>query len=75
MFLDKNTPLVAVDISAHSVVIAQLKQVKDRLELMSLGARSLGEGCVIDGVIEKPGEVVDALSQLLETEKSNPGTR
>ena len=69
MFLDKKTPLVAVDISAHSVVIAQLKQVKDRLELMSLGARSLGEGCVIDGAIERPGEVVDALRQLLKTEE------
>ena len=61
MFLDKKIPLVAVDICSHSIVIAQLGLLKDQFEVTALGAGPLKEGWVIDGVIEKPKEIVDVL--------------
>ncbi len=69
MFLDENTPLVAVDIGSHSAVIAQLNLVKSRYELMNLGVLPLEEESVVGGVVKKPDEVVDTLKQLVKAEK------
>ncbi len=69
MFLDENTPLVAVDIGSHSAVIAQLNLIKGRYELMNLGVLPLEEESVVGGVVKKPDEVVDALKQLVKAEK------
>lgn len=69
MFLNKKTPLVAVDINSNSVMVAQLNTVNGKPELMSLGVMPLEEGSVVSGVIEKPPKVIDALRLLLKTEK------
>lgn len=69
MFLNKKTPLVAVDINSNSVTVAQLDTVNDKPKLMSLGVMPLEEGSVVSNVIEKPAKVVDALRLLLKIEK------
>ena len=69
MFLNKKTPLVAVDINSNSVMVAQLNTVNGKPELMSLGVMPLEEVSVVSGVIEKPPKVIDALRLLLKTEK------
>ena len=69
MFLNKKTPLVAVDINSNSVMVAQLNTVNGKPELMSLGVMPLEEGSVVSGVIGKPAKVIDALRLLLKTEK------
>ena len=69
MFLNKKTPLVAVDINSNSVMVAQLNTVNGKPELMSLGVMPLEEGSVVSGVIGKPSKVIDALRLLLKTEK------
>ncbi|KMP12708.1 hypothetical protein UR09_00525 [Candidatus Nitromaritima sp. SCGC AAA799-A02] len=69
MFLSEKTPLVAVDIGSYSVVIAQLALVKDKFELLNLGVMPLEEESVVDGVVKKPDEVVEALSRLVKIEK------
>ncbi|MCH8157260.1 MAG: type IV pilus assembly protein PilM [Nitrospinae bacterium] len=69
MFLSEKTPLVAVDIGSYSAVIAQLSLVKDRFELMNLGVMPLEEESVVDGVVKKPDDIVDALKQLVKLEK------
>ena len=69
MFLDKKTPLVAVDISSNSITVAQLDRVNDKPKLVSLGVMPLEEGSVVSGVIENPSNVINALRLLLKTEK------
>jgi type IV pilus assembly protein PilM len=69
MFLNKETPLVAVDISSNSITVAQLDTVNDKPKLVSLGVMPLEEGSVVRGVIEKPSDVINALRLLLKTEK------
>ncbi len=71
MFLSENTPLVAVDIGSHSVKVAQLAKLKkgDQFELMNFGVMPLEEESVVDGVVKKPDEVVETLTQLLKAEK------
>ncbi len=68
IFLNEDTPLVAVDIGSHSAVIAQLSLVKGQYELMNLGILPLEEESVVDGVVKKPDEVVDTLKQLVKAE-------
>jgi len=69
MFLNKKTPLVAVDISSNSITVAQLDTVNNKPKLMNLGAMPLEEGSVVRGVIENPSNVISALRLLLKTEK------
>ena len=71
MFLSKETQLVAVDIGSHSIKVAQLARTKkaDQFELLSFGLMPLEEESVVDGVVKKPDEVAEALTQLIKAEK------
>ena len=69
LFLNKGTPLLAVDIGLKTITVAQLSLNRNQYELMNIGVVQLPEGSVIDGLVEKPKEVVDSLKQLIKAEK------
>ena len=69
MYLNNNTPLVAVDINSTSVAVARISFIKNQHELMNLSVTPLSKGTVVDEAIEKPDEVVNALKRLVEKEK------
>ncbi len=69
MFLSEKTPLLAVDIGTHSVKVAQVSGSKNKFELMNFSIMPLKEGCIVDGVIQQPDEVVDTLAKMIKVEK------
>ena len=69
LFLNKGTPLLAVDIGLKTITVAQLSLNRNQYELMNIGVVQLPEGSIVDGLVEKPKEVVDSLKQLIKTEK------
>ena len=69
MFLSEKTPLLAVDIGTHSVKLAQISGSKNKFELMNFSIMPLKEGCIVDGVVQQPDEVVDTLEKMLKVEK------
>ena len=69
MFLSEKTPLLAVDIGTHSVKMAQISGSKNKFELMNFSIMPLKEGCIVDGVIQQPDEVVDTLEKMIKVEK------
>ena len=69
MFLSEKTPLLAVDIGTHSVKMAQISGSKNKFELMNFSLMPLKEGCIVDGVIQQPDEVVDTLANMIKAEK------
>jgi type IV pilus assembly protein PilM len=69
MFLSEKTPLLAVDIGTHSVKMAQISGSKNQFELMNFSIMPLKEGCIVDGVIQQPDEVVDTLAKMIKVEK------
>lgn len=73
MFLSSKTPLVALDVGAHSIKLAQLNPLnsKNKYELTSFGIMPLKEDSIVDGVIKNHDEVVDALVRLVKAEKIN----
>jgi len=69
MFLSEKTPLLAVDIGTHSIKMAQISGAKNKFELMNFSIMPLKEGCIVDGVVQQPDEVVDTLEKMLKVEK------
>jgi type IV pilus assembly protein PilM len=69
MFLSEKTPLLAVDIGTHSVKMAQISGSKNKFELMNFSIMPLKEGCIVDGVVQQPDEVVEALEKMIKVEK------
>jgi len=70
MFLSKKTPLVAIDIGSSSIKLVQLTEFKKgHYELTRFGMMPLDKECIVEGAIKKPGEVVDALKNLIKAEK------
>lgn len=69
MFFSSSQPLVALDIGAHSVKLAQLKKGRKGFELLNFGMIQLPEDTVIDGELENPQALADALRNLLKSEK------
>ena len=69
LFLSKDTPLVAVDIGSHSIKMAQLAKGKKQLELVHFGIMPLGEECLVDGLVKKNDDVIEAITNLLRAEK------
>lgn len=69
MFLSEKTPLLAVDIGTHSVKMAQISGSRNKFELMNFSIMPLKEGCIVDGVIQQPDEVVDTLAKMIKVEK------
>ena len=69
MFFSSSQPLVALDIGAHNVKLAQLKKGRKGFELMNFGMIQLPEDTVLDGELENPQALTDALRNLLKSEK------
>ena len=70
MFLSKKTPLVAIDIGSSSIKLVQLTDFKEgQYELTHFGIMPLDKECVVEGAIKKPYQVVDALKNLIKSEK------
>jgi len=73
MFLSSKTPLVALDVGSNAIKLAQLRPLnsKNNFELTSFGIMPLPEDSIVDGVIKKHDDVVDALIRLVKAEKVN----
>jgi type IV pilus assembly protein PilM len=70
MFLSKKTPLVAIDIGSSSIKLVQLTEFKEgQYELTHFGMMPLDKECIAEGAIKQPGQVVDALRNLIKAEK------
>jgi type IV pilus assembly protein PilM len=69
LFLNKETPLLAVDIGSQSITIAQLDFKDNVCELVGIGVMPLPEGSVVDGLVENPGEVSDVIKKIIKSEK------
>ena len=70
MFLSKKTPLVAIDIGSSLIKLVQLTDFKEgQYELTHFGIMPLDKECVVEGAIKKPYQVVDALKNLIKSEK------
>ena len=68
LFLNKETPLLAVDIGSQSITIAQLDFKGNVCELVGVGVMPLSEGSVVDGLVENPGEVSDTIKKIIKSE-------
>ena len=68
MFLSEKTPLVALDIGTSSIKMAQLGGKDHKYELLSFGVMPLQEECIVDGVIRRQEEVVEALERMIKAE-------
>ena len=69
LFLNKETPLLAVDIGSRSITIAQLNVIDNECELVGIGVMPLPKGSVVDGLVENPDEVSDIIKKIIKREK------
>ena len=69
LFLNKETPLLAVDIGSRSITIAQLNVIDNECELVGIGVMPLPKGSVVDGLVENPDEVSDIIKKVIKREK------
>ena len=69
LFLNKETPLLAVDIGSQSITIAQLNVIDNECELVGIGMMPLPKGSVVDGLVENPDEVSDIIKKVIKREK------
>ena len=69
LFLNKETPLLAVDIGSRSITIAQLNVIENECELVGIGVMPLPKGSVVDGLVENPDEVSDIIKKIIKREK------
>ena len=69
LFLNKETPLLAVDIGSQAITIAQLNFIENVCELVGVGVMPLPKGSVVDGLVENPGEVSDIIKKIIKSEK------
>ena len=69
LFLNKETPLLAVDIGSQSITIAQLNFIENVCELVGVGVMPLPKGSVVDGLVENPDEVSDIIKKIIKSEK------
>ena len=67
-FLNKETPLLGVDIGSQSITIAQLNFIENVCELVGVGVMPLPKGSVVDGLVENPGEVSDMIKKIVKSE-------
>ncbi len=69
MFLSEKTPLVALDIGTSSIKMAQLAGSDNKFELLNFGVMPLKEEAIVDGVVRRQEEVVEALERMIKAEK------
>ncbi|VAX16609.1 Type IV pilus biogenesis protein PilM [hydrothermal vent metagenome] len=75
MFSLLKKPLVGIDIGSHSVKLAYLKQTKRGYELLHFGMVPLPPDTIVDGEVENPSAITDAIKNLLKAEKIPSGAR
>ena len=68
LFLNKETPLLAVDIGSQSITIAQLNFIENVCELVGVGVMPLPKGSIVDGLVENPEEVSDIIKKIIKSE-------
>ena len=71
LFLNKETPLLAVDIGSQSITIAQLNVIENVCELVGIGVMPLSKGSVVDGLVENPEEVSKIIKKIIKKENFN----
>lgn len=69
MFFSSSKPLVALDIGGHSIKLAQMKKTNKGYELLNLAMISLPPDTIVDGEIENPEAVTEAINNLMKSEK------
>jgi type IV pilus assembly protein PilM len=69
MFFSSKKELVAIDIGGHTVKVAQLKKGRHGYELLNFGMINLPPDTVVDGEVENPQALTEALRNLLKAEK------
>lgn len=69
MFFAKGKPLVALDIGSYSIKLAHIKQSGKGYELLNYGMIMLPPDTLVDGEIDNPDAVVEALRNLIKSEK------
>lgn len=70
-FLEK--PFLGLDIGSNSVKLALLKQTKRGYELMNFGMVPLPPDTIVDGEVENPGAISEAIGNILRAEKIPAG--
>lgn len=69
MLFGKGRPLIALDIGSYSIKLAQIKQSGKGYELLNYGMIMLPPDTLVDGEIDNPDAVVEALRSLIKSEK------
>ncbi len=69
MFFSSQKTLVAIDIGGYSVKVAQLRKTRKGYELLGFGMTHLPPDTVVDGEVENPQALTEALRSLLKAEK------
>lgn len=69
MFFSAGKPLVAIDIGGHTVKLAQLKKARKGYELLNFGMIPLPPDTVVDGEVENPQALAEAIRRLVKSEK------
>ncbi|MBT7520677.1 MAG: type IV pilus assembly protein PilM [Nitrospina sp.] len=71
LFLNKETPLLAIHIGSRSITIAQLNVLENVCELVGVGVMPLSKGCIVDGLVENPDEVSSVIKKIIKKENFN----
>ncbi len=69
MFSLLNKPLLGIDIGSHSVKLAFLKPGGRGYQLLNFGMVSLPPDTIVDGEVENPAAITEAIKGLLKAEK------
>lgn len=67
--LFKDKPVVALDIGTSSIKLVQLKRLKREYQLTNFGIIPLPTGAIAEDSINQPETVVDAIKNLISSEK------
>lgn len=68
-FLNRNRPVVGIDIGSHSIKLVRLKKVKQGYMLLNLGIIPLPPEAIVDGAIIDAEGVIEALKNLIKSEE------
>ena len=66
---NKERLIVGIDIGSHAVKMCQLQKLTDAYKLVAVGSATIPPGAVEDGVLQKPDEVGEIISNLAKNLK------
>ena len=69
MLFGKGRPLIALDIGSYSIKLAQIKQSGKGYELLNYGMIMLPPDTLMDGEIDNPDAIAEAIRNLIKSEK------